>query len=1132
MFFPHEAESLRLNEDDFVLEGPDELCLYYGSIIGDFFGGGRATDVFSWRIIDQNGSLVTERQGAFQTFSYTFSTVGIYTVELNIRRGTNQVYSNSKEIIINPGVDLVIQSSFLICDGQGAELTLIDPGSPEVNDFEIEWKNASNEIVGTGNVITVNQVGIYTAEFYTFNEDGEIICPFSVATNVKLPQDYNVNISSSSSCLRWTPITLNAGSNINGTWYYRNLDNGLEEVLGNGNQLTFNALDLDGHGLYDIIFRVDNSDNRFCKASETVPFEIFPLAEIDLEVFETEDCTINNGIVQIQALSDIDQLVLFKGGVWFMNYGDFDQGEELSIDNLESGTYTIRLRKGTCESWIPFNIEITEIPSDLNVLNIQVQRETCSDIGRTDGSVTIFLEEPFTGTLEFFNSIGLKLPNDEGLFNVFNESEILINLPSNNYYFQLENEENCRYSHPERIWIPTTPQVEFNIPSVINICQSFDFIPQSQQELGYSLTYPDGTIVERNFNQAFTLDQAGEYVIVGKVLNEETGLCPRQRSFFVNVTQPVEYEPILLNEDCFGNKTFEVQFADPNVDISQLNIRWFNESDQVIGTGRFLFPTSFGEFKLDVQPLNTESCPIPAKVFEVRRPVLELDIDLRATPFCPFDPTSVISFDTDFDEVDRIRWLVYDEDGNGIDLPQFDDLNEFTVEEIGAYEVALFNELGCEIGRKLILVEISENQALFDIPENLNICDSFELVPETELDLVFTIKTPSGQLLRIETGESLTLDEQGVYEFEANGANEAENLCRIIKTVEVLINESITFLPEIYEEDCDGKLIYWANIVDANPDEFEFIWYDQNLDSLSNGQFFEPEFFGEFFLEVRPLGSRPCPDPFISFIIDEPVTSVDLEIIGGFICEDPGFTLLSLNTEEDSIDKIVWYYLDPNGNKLELTQFENELVVAIEEEGVYEVEAMNHLGCILAQDEILILKSVDEVRPITEDEYVICLFYEAAEIIDPGSFEFYEWVFEGEVVHSQRLFQPERPGQYTLTVTNIEGCQYSTEFTVVENCKFQVVYPNAVQPLNGEKNFMVYSNYLVDELSIWIYNKWGQLLFYCSDKDITDRKASCIWDGTFDGEKLPTGSYVLKIQYKNRTDETYQNISDSIFIVD
>jgi len=1128
--FDLSQNSARELNDEFVLEGPDELCLYYGSIIGDFFGGGRPTDVFRWRIIDENNTVIVQREGAFQTFSHTFSNVGTYTVELNIRRGTTPVFSASKEIIINPGVDLIIQNSYLLCEGE-ADLTLINPASPYINDFFIEWRNASGQVVGSGNALTVNQPGVYTVDFYTFNDDGEIICPFSVATNVRLPHDYNVTISSSTSCLRWTPVTLSAGSNINGTWYYRNLDNGLEEVLGNGNQLTFNALDLDGQGLYDIIFRVDNADNRFCKLSETVPFEIFPLAEIDLDIFETDNCTINNGRVQIQALSDIDQLVLFKGGVWFMNYGDFDQGEELSIDNLESGTYTIRLRKGICESWVPFNIEITEIPHDLNVLDIQVQRETCSDIGRTDGSITIILEEPFTGTLEFFNSIGLKLPNDEGLFNVFNESEILINLPSNNYYFQLENEDNCRYSHPERIWIPTTPQVEFNIPSVINICQSFEFMPQSQQALRYSLTYPDGTVVERNFNESFTLDQAGEYTILGSIIDEETGFCPRQRSFFVNVTQPVEYEPVLLNEDCFGNKTFEVQFTDPNVDISQLSIRWFNENDQVVGTGRFLFPTSFGEFKLDVQPINSEACPIPRKVFDVSRPVLELEVLLTASQFCPFEREAIISLQADLDEVERIEWLLYDDDNDGQPISAFEGLTEIIVENPGAYEVVLFNVLDCEIGRELILVEESENLANFDLPEALTICENYSFIPETTLDLLIKVTDPDGLETEISSGQPFTFTKTGEFRFESRGANEEDGLCRVVRLIDITVSDPIDFSAVLFEENCEGLIIYQAEF-DADISEVEIYWYDSGFNLLEEGEFFQPSFSGGFYLEVKPQGSLSCPDPFYFFEVELPVLAVDLSLSGGFICEDPGFTLLSVETDLGSIDRLVWFVDDENGTNTELPQFENEVTVAVDIEGLYTVQALNRIGCVIAEDQILVLRSLDEIRPILEESYIICPFFEAIESIDPGLFELYEWFLNGELVFTDRVFTPVESGNYMLRVTNLDGCQFSENFTVVENCKFQVVYPNAVQPSNPQKDFKIYSNFLVDDLKVWIYNKWGQLLFHCSDADIFDKKASCPWNGTFEGEKLPTGIYVLKIQYKNRNNDAYESITDTIFIVD
>jgi hypothetical protein len=181
---------------------------------------------------------------------------------------------------------------------------------------------------------------------------------------------------------------------------------------------------------------------------------------------------------------------------------------------------------------------------------------------------------------------------------------------------------------------------------------------------------------------------------------------------------------------------------------------------------------------------------------------------------------------------------------------------------------------------------------------------------------------------------------------------------------------------------------------------------------------------------------------------------------------------------------------------------------------------------------VLLIRSVDEVRPVTEEEYVICPFYEASEGINPGEFAEYAWYLNNELVSTDPILQPNAPGKYTLTVTSIEGCKYSTEFTVRENCKFQVVYPNAVQPSNPEKGFVIYSNYLVDELSVWVYNKWGQLLFYCQDSDISENKTSCGWDGSFEGKFLLPGSYVLKIQYKNKNENEFRNIVDSIMIID
>jgi hypothetical protein len=1126
-------ESFDIQEEgEFLLEGPDELCLYYGSIIGDFSGGGLPTDVFSWKILREDGSLVVEREGAFQTFSHTFSEVGLYLIELNIRRGTNQVFSSSKNIVINPGVDLVIQNSYLICDGESTELTLIDPNSPDIDNFVIEWKDGNGQGIGNGNTISVSQAGSYSVDFYTTNDDGERICPFSINTNVRLPVDYSLTISSSSSCNRWTPINLSAGTNITGTWFYTKDGSDVKTEIGVGGQLQFNALDLGGPGNYDIIFEVDNSNNRYCKLTETVPFEIFPFGQIELNVLDSESCDLSNGQIEIRAISDLDQVVLFRGGEWFLNLGNFEEGEELTVPNLGSGSYTLRLRKGSCDSWMPFNINLLDIPLDLSINDIQITGENCTEVGKENGAIKIILEENFSGTLEIFNGIGLKLPNDSGIVNVSNEKEITIDLPSGNYYIELENETGCKYSHPDRIWVPTKPQVDYTVPDILNICESFEFIPNTNQNLKFTLTYPNGTTEIRNFDQTFFINQPGEYTIVGTIIDETEGLCPRERKFFVNVTDAISYEPELVDEDCFGNKTYRVRFEDENIDLSQFTIRWFNENNVVVGTGLFLFPTTFGQFKLEVQPVNSEVCPTPPKEFTVERPILQVDINISSTQFCPFDRFSTITVDTDFDEVDSLGWLLYDENAIGSNLLEFSNQSEITVTNEGAYEVVLFNVLGCEIGRKLIEIEVSENLAYFDIPDQLSICQTYDLVPETQLDLIFTITAPNGDSTQLQKGEQFTFDQDGEYVFEAKGADEEAGLCRIIKTIEITLNEPVNFEPELFSEDCEGNLIYRANIFQEDPDQFEYYWFDPNGDLVGEGQFFQPSSFGEFQVEVRPKGSLPCPDPVKSITIVQPVTEVEATLEATPLCPNSEFGVISLVADLEHVKQIDWYFTDINGQRQSLPDFVNETDIAVPQEGTYEVELINHIGCVLGSDLVLLIRSVDEVRPVTEEEYVICPFYEASEGINPGEFAEYAWYLNNELVSTDPILQPIAPGNYTLTVTSIEGCQYSTEFTVRENCKFQVVYPNAVQPSNPEKGFVIYSNYLVDELSVWVYNKWGQLLFYCLDSDIGENKTSCSWDGSFEGKFLLPGSYVLKIQYKNKNENEFRNIVDSIMIID
>lgn len=1117
--------------DDFTLDGPDILCLYYGSIIGDFFGGGLPSDVFRWQIFDADGNQVIQREGAFQKFSFTFSNEGIFKVVLNVRRGANLVFSAEKEVEILGAPELILQNTYFLCEAGQTSMTLVAPEEYLPENISIEWLDPEGQSLGIGNTVTVDKPGIYTVNFFQVNDNVEF-CPFSLTTNVIDPSEFNVDISQEEACDGFTEIFLDAGEGIFGTWFYSKKDEEERVLLSSDASTIFYPFDLDGPGEYELIFEVETIGGEFCEIEKTLNFTVLPQAEIELEVLSNvTGCNQEDGEILIKANSRIDRLDLRKGLDNIITFFDLQEGDERIVSNLEPGIYAIRTFLDGCSTWYPFTIETDDLPDEMGFEIIEVIPETCTETGKLDGKVRVKLNDPgFLGEFQLFDVNGLPSTLAGAVIEADEDGVFEFSVRAGRYYIEIIRDDGCKNASQEEIRIFFKGQVDFSVPNILTVCEFFDFLPNSSQPLIYELTFPNGETQLSDSGDTFRLEQEGIYRIVGIDPNDEDGFCPRERSFRVVLIEPIEYEPVLVEEDCFGNKKYEVQFSIP-VDLSQVDIRWINESGEVVGRGNFLFPTTFGEFTLEVQPIGSQACPTPPKTFQVRRPDFQLEISHTADFICPGNPVSKIEVQTDFDEVDRISWLFY-EGETGVELPEFEGLSEVEVTRAGAYEVVLFSEFGCEIGRKLILVEESDRDAEFDVPNQIIICEFFDLIPETQLDLIFTITDPNGQTFTIASGDSFQLTLEGEYIFEAKAGEEEDQLCPVIKTLEVIFTRSIDFQPELFQEDCSGDKVYRANIFEEDPNSVDFFWYDSSMNRIGDQQLFLPVTFGEFFLEVRPKGSQSCPEQAVSFFVEAPILSVPLTLTGEVICPDPGFTFLVVETPMEQVDRLIWYYTDSGGLRTEISRFENETSIAVSEEGMYEVKALNSIGCVLASESVMIQISTDPSRPVTEEQYLVCPFYGKGEEIDPGDFDQYFWMLDDEVVFDQRFFSPEKSGTYTLEVISIEGCSYFTSFEVVENCVLQVVYPNAMQPSESGKHFEIYANELVDEVQVWIYNKWGQLLFYCSNPNAADSGAFCKWDGTYNGEKLAPGMYVLKIQYRNRSDESYQQLTDGILLID
>lgn len=76
------------------------------------------------------------------------------------------------------------------------------------------------------------------------------------------------------------------------------------------------------------------------------------------------------------------------------------------------------------------------------------------------------------------------------------------------------------------------------------------------------------------------------------------------------------------------------------------------------------------------------------------------------------------------------------------------------------------------------------------------------------------------------------------------------------------------------------------------------------------------------------------------------------------------------------------------------------------------------------------------------------------------------------------------------------------------NLTCQLVLPNAFSPNNDGVNdtFMPETNCLINSYDLWIYNRWGEELFWTNNP--TDA-----WNGIYKGIKQELGVYVYKVQY-------------------
>lgn len=1117
------------------LTGPDRLCNVFGSILANYFGGGNpATDVYSWELTGPAGQVLFKGAGGagFQTLTYTFSLIGVHEIKLEVSRGGIVIGNLSKSIEVVQGPLIQLKANYTICENQPITLSAIDPSSSNFSNYIFEWKDESGAVIGNQNTQVVDASGNYSVSFFFENASGIKDCETNLTTRVNLAPTFTISSTGSSLCPD-ASITFNSSPSAPGEWFYQKVGNPDLISLGPGTSKTLSPNQIsDGFGDYLVLFEVPNPNNPTCIQQAQSLFTYNPLPEIEfISASGATECLVADGALTLEAVTFIDLIFIDGLGI---SLGPFNPGDPIVIPGLKSGAYTITTQLGSCTNSLASVVPLVDPPSQLSFEIQDVEPEKCTDTGKLNGSFLVkLLNGPVVdGSYRILNSRGGVFRNQA----LGNETELFFDVPGGEYVFEIYDKDSCNLPKAELIDVPALQQVTFSIPDSLSICQTFDLTPETNQALEFSLIYlEDGTETIKPAGEAFTLTQAGEYSLVGRIPDQNL-LCPLERKLFVSVVDPVDFEPVLINQDCFGNRTYEAKLfgSDPDSVI----YRWYDENDQIVGTGQFLNPISFGTYKLDVQPANSTACPIPPLEFEISQPVLSVDVTLTSTKLCEFGPRAIISLNTTFpEEITDIEWRRYDDLGNIENLPQFDNQAEITVDVAGNYEAAVFSRIpsinkDCELGRSSLDLDLIPDKVPFTVPDTLSICDPYPLIPESADPLEFELIFPDGKTEIKGWNEPFLLDQEGTYIILGYDPNISGPLCPDQKTIQVKINPPVVFSPILTNLSCTGEYEYRAEVENYPADSVEYFWRDPSGNLVSTQAILTTSIYGLFSLEVQPKGSLPCGINPQEFDIPVPILAVDVEIIGETLCPDQPDAALTINANLEPVQTIEWWYTDLSNNTIRLNSETGKTEILAIQEGTYEVRLFSQFGCFLGSDSLLVIRSTDQIRPVLEESYQVCPRYEIAPTLNPGSFSSYEWYFGENLVSTSPTFKPLQIGTYTVVVFSGEGCAYQTQFITEEECELRVIFPNAIQPGNPDLPFLIYTNYLIDELEVWIYNKWGNPVFHCRKTDLITEESTCLWDGYVEGDKVIPGSYAYRVWYRNREKNITKEELGAILVID
>jgi hypothetical protein len=447
----------------------------------------------------------------------------------------------------------------------------------------------------------------------------------------------------------------------------------------------------------------------------------------------------------------------------------------------------------------------------------------------------------------------------------------------------------------------------------------------------------------------------------------------------------------------------------------------------------------------------------------------------------------------------------------------------------GTYAVEIADEDGCDIPDPDLYTVEEKEQAEFSIPSNVDACEVFEFAPSSaDPDLGYRVEDEFGNLLSSPDGTNYQITQSGLYTVIAIHSN--PDICPRVREMVVNISGPVDFELVGPEIDCETGVSYTVDLKGLAPADVRIFWRNANGEIISRNPILFPTEAGIYTLEVQPAAGGLCPPSTVDFEVEEFIESLEIELDALPFCGEDVFTIISIEGDLENVSEINWYRLTGTTRQL-LPDLFGASDATVVEAGLYQVELFNEFGCLIAREQIQILRS-DAVPPVLEENYIICAAENVVHILEPGEYQFYSWLLDGQEVADTPIFTPTEAGSYELIVFDDAGCEFSVTFEVEEDCELKVIFPNAMRPSDPNRLFVLYANDFIDEVEVLIYNRWGELIFYCQNDNIPSEEPICFWDGLVKDQVVPIGTYPVMVRYRSNNQDLTQTIRRAITVIE